>query len=167
MYKIGDKLVHPSYGAGELKSIEQMVNSYGMDAVKKEYYVLEMFLNGERIMVPVENAEAVGIRPIIKKKDVQSIVELLDSKPDMTVDNWTKRHHDNLEKIKSGDVYALTEVIRDLYYRNVAKGLSSRERKMLINAKRILLSELSVVMGEDFKALEEKLRSHFINEIEE
>jgi len=167
MYKIGDKLVHPSYGAGELKSIEQIVNSYGMDASKKEYYVLEMFLNGERIMVPVENADAVGIRPIIKKEDVQSIVELLDSKPDMTVDNWTKRHHDNLEKIKSGDVYALTEVIRDLYYRNVAKGLSSRERKMLINAKRILLSELSVVMGEDYKALEEKLRSHFINEIEE
>lgn len=167
MYKIGDKLVHPSYGAGELKSIEQMMSSYGMDATKKEYYILEMFLNGERIMVPVENAEAVGIRPIIKKKEVQSVIELLDSTPDMTVDNWTKRHHDNLEKIKSGDVYALTEVIRDLYYRNISKGLSSRERKMLINAKRILLSELSVVMGEDFKALEEKLRSHFINEIEE
>lgn len=167
MYKIGDKLVHPSYGAGELKSIEQMVNRYGAETVKMEYYVLEMYLNNERIMVPVENADAVGIRPIITKECVQSVMDLLDTKPDLTVENWTKRHHDNLEKIKSGDIYALTEVIRDLYYRNISKGLSSRERKMLINAKRILLSELSVVMGEDYKALEEKLRNHFLSEIED
>ena len=161
MYSIGDRLVHPSYGAGELKSIEEVADHFDINAPKMKYYVLEMVLNKEKVMVPVQKADEIGIRPVITREQVTEIKELLMTEPDSVVENWGLRHHDNLEKIKSGDINALAEVIRDLYTRNMKKGLSSRERKMLINAKRILLSEISMVLEEDYRDLENKLRDFF------
>ena len=138
MYNIGDKVVHPMHGAGIIKGI-RTIEVLGK---KQDYYTIEMAVGGMTTSVPVNNADKVGIRDVIDRAEAKRVIEkfrALEISEDL---NWNKRQRDNIDKLKSGDIYRVLEVLKDLMYRDRKKGLSTNERKTLNSARQIVMSEL-------------------------
>ncbi len=139
MYNIGDKIVYPMYGAGVIESIEERV----VLGKKQSYYIMKMTLTGEMtVMIPMDNCDEIGVRVVIDKKEGAKVLEEFRRMPVLENDNWNKRHRENMQKIKTGDIYQVLGVVKELMYRDKSKGLSTSERKMLNNAKQIMISEL-------------------------
>ncbi|RJX20923.1 MAG: CarD family transcriptional regulator [Ammonifex sp.] len=138
MFKIGDKVVYPMHGAGVIEAIEEEE----VLGEKKDYYVLRLPVGNMKVMIPIANGEGIGLRQVIDKQDVGKVLKLLKSSGSAMPTNWNHRYRANLEKIKSGNIYAVAEVVRNLARREREKGLSSGEKRMLENAKQILISEL-------------------------
>ena len=139
MYNIGDKIVYPMHGAGVIESIEERM----VLGKKQSYYIMKMTLTGEMtVMIPTESCEEIGVRFVIDKQEGIKVLESFRTCPVEDNSNWNKRHRENLEKIRSGDIYKVTGVVKELMYRDKTKGLSTSERKMLNNAKQIMISEL-------------------------
>ena len=137
MFNVGDKIVYPMHGAGTIESIEEK----DILGEKQTYYILKM--PGEvKAMVPVAKAEDIGIRNIIDKETAGKVISVLEENSTEMSMNWSKRYRDNMEKMKSGDVYEIADVVRNLSFKQKEKGLSTGEKKMLLNAKQILVSEL-------------------------
>lgn len=138
MYNIGDKVVYPMHGAGVIDSIEEKE----ILGEKQKYYVIRM--PGEvKVMVPTAKAETMGVRNIIDKNMATYVLEILEKDETEMSNNWNKRYRDNLEKMKTGDIYQVADVVRNLSFKQKEKGaLSTGEKKMLTNAKQILVSEL-------------------------
>ena len=137
MFNVGDKIVYPMHGAGTIDSIEEK----DILGEKQSYYILKM--PGEvKVMVPTAKAEAVGVRNIIDKKSAEKVIGVLEQDETVMDKNWSKRYRDNMEKMKSGDIYEVADVVRNLSFKQKEKGLSTGEKKMLNNAKQILVSEL-------------------------
>ena len=142
MFSIGDLVVHPMHGAGVIDDIVQEK----VAGVMKEYYVFKMPVGGLVLKIPTANSQVIGIRGIISQAEAE---ELLTALPDLTVEanaNWNKRYQENLMRLKSGDLYQVARVIKSLMQRDSLRGLSTGERKMLHNAKQIMISE--IVMAE-------------------
>lgn len=140
MFNIGDKIVYPMHGAGTIDSIEEK----DILGEKQSYYILKM--PGEvKVMVPTAKAEQVGVRYIIDKGTADKVFEVLEHDETEMNKNWNKRYRDNMDKLKSGDVYEIADVVRNLSFKQKEKGLSTGEKKMLNNAKQILVSELVLV----------------------
>ena len=136
MFNVGDKIVYPMHGAGVIDSIEEK-NILGE---KQSYYILKM--PGEvKVMVPTAKAEEIGVRNIIDKSSADKVIGVLEHETVMDK-NWNKRYRDNMDKMKSGDIYEIADVVRNLSFKQKEKGLSTGEKKMLNNAKQILVSEL-------------------------
>lgn len=138
MYKIGDKVVYPMHGAGVIESIEERE----ILGEKRQYYILKLPVGDMKVMIPINNCREVGLREIIDTDGVQRVMGILGDQSSNMSTNWNRRYRANLEKIKSGDIYEVAEVVRNLINRDKEKGLSSGERKMLENARQILVSEL-------------------------
>ncbi len=138
MYKIGDKVVYPMHGAGIIESIEERE----ILGEKRQYYILKLPVGDMKVMIPISNCLEIGLREIIDSNGVQKVIGILKDNSTIMSTNWNRRYRANLEKIKSGDVFEVTEVVRNLINRDREKGLSSGERKMLENARQILISEL-------------------------
>ena len=137
MFNVGDKIVYPMHGAGTIDSIEEK-NILGE---KQSYYILKM--PGEvKVMIPTEKAEEVGVRSIIDKSSAEKVFNVLSQNETDMEKNWNKRYRDNMDKMKSGDIYEVADVVRNLSFKQKEKGLSTGEKKMLNNAKQILVSEL-------------------------
>ena len=137
MFNIGDKIVYPMHGAGTIDSIEEK----DVLGEKQSYYILKM--PGEvKVMVPIAKAEQVGVRSIIDKGSADKVFEVLEHDETEMNKNWNKRYRDNMDKLKSGDIYEIADVVRNLSFKQKEKGLSTGEKKMLNNAKQILVSEL-------------------------
>ena len=137
MFNIGDKIVYPMHGAGSIVSIEEKE----VMGKKQSYYILEM--PGEvRVMVPTETAEEHGIRDVIGKTEADKVISILEQDETEMEKNWNKRYRENMDKIKSGNIYEIADVVRNLSFKQKEKGLSTGEKKMLNNAKQILVSEL-------------------------
>ena len=137
MFNVGDKIVYPMHGAGTIDSIEQK----DILGEKQEYYVIKM--PGEvKVMVPTAKADQIGVRNIIDKQEAGKVLEVLESNETEMSNNWNKRYQDNMVKMKSGSVYEIADVVRNLSFKQKEKGLSTGEKKMLNNAKQILVSEL-------------------------
>ena len=141
MFNIGDKIVYPMHGAGTIDSIEEK----DILGEKQSYYILRM--PGEvKVMVPIKNAEQVGVRSIIDKSSADKVFKILEQDETEMNKNWNKRYRDNMDKLKSGDIYEIADVVRNLSFKQKEKGtLSTGEKKMLNNAKLILISELVLV----------------------
>ena len=136
MFNIGDKIVYPMHGAGTIDAIEEK-NILGE---KQNYYIIKM--PGEvKVMVPTDKAEEVGVRNIINKEDAAKVMSILGENETEMSQNWNKRYRDNMDKMKSGDIYEVADVVRNLSFKQKEKGLSTGEKKMLNNAKQILVSE--------------------------
>lgn len=135
------------HGAGIIESIEEKE----VLGEKRQYYILRLPIGDMKVMIPTSNSEEIGLREVINDNEVNKVVKILQDHSSIMSTNWNRRYRANLEKIKTGDVYELAEVIRNLVCREKEKGLSSGERKMLDNAKQILISELILVttMTED------------------
>ena len=157
MFNVGDKIVYPMHGAGTIDSIEEK-NILGE---KQNYYIIKM--PGEvKVMVPTNKAEEVGVRNIINKEDAAKVMSILGENETEMSQNWNKRYRDNMDKMKSGDIYEVADVVRNLSFKQKEKGLSTGEKKMLNNAKQILVSEL--VLAEHASEEEvEKLVENKIN----
>jgi len=137
MFNVGDKIVYPMHGAGTIDAIEQK----DILGEKQNYYIIKM--PGEvKVMVPIAKAEEVGVRNVINKAEAGKVLEVLEANETEMSNNWNKRYKENMEKMKSGNVYEIADVVRNLSYKQKEKGLSTGEKKMLINAKQILVSEL-------------------------
>ncbi len=138
MYSIGDKIVYPMHGAGVIESIEERE----ILGEKKSYYVMKMPVGDMKVMIPVGNATHIGIRDIIGRVDADAVFKCLADGSCEQNANWNKRYRENMEKIKSGNVFEVADVVRSLVQRESERGLSTGERKMLNSAKQILISEL-------------------------
>ncbi len=138
MFNIGDNIVYPMHGAGTIDSIEEKE----ILGEKHQYYVIKM--PGEvMVMVPTAKAEAMGVRNVIDMQGANNVLNILEKDETEMSNNWNKRYRDNLEKMKTGDIYEVADVVRNLSFKQKEKGgLSTGEKKMLVNAKQILVSEL-------------------------
>lgn len=141
MYKIGDKVVYPMHGAGEITSLEDK-EVFG---IVKTYYVLNMPIGGMKVSLPVDSVDAIGVRRIISNEEADQLLENFANYEGEETVNWNKRYRENMEKIKSGSITSVAYVVKALMVRDKSKGLSTGERKMLSSAKQILLSELILV----------------------
>jgi len=137
MFGVGDKIVYPMHGAGVIDAIEEK-NILGE---KETYYILKM-PGGVKVMVPTSKAETIGVRNIIDQSSAKKVFNILEANETEMSMNWNKRYRDNMDKMKSGDIYEVADVVRNLSFKQKEKGLSTGEKKMLNNAKQILVSEL-------------------------
>ncbi len=151
MYKVGDKVVYPHHGAGTVVKREKKE----VLGEKREYLTIKILHNDMTVNVPAENAELVGLRKVIDEEAVKKVVKYLTSGGTEMPKNWNRRFKHNRDKMKTGDIYELAEVVRNLALRDGEKGLSTGEKQMYVKAKKILASELMYAknMSED-EALE-------------
>ena len=149
-FRVGDKAVYPAHGVAEITGIEKREIS----GTEQTFYILRILENSMRIMVPMKNAAAVGLRSVVGKQEIKEVYDILKSK-DVSVDGqtWNRRYREYMEKIKTGSVFEIAEVLRDLSLLKTDKDLSFGERKMLDTAKNLLVKELAVAKG----AKEEKI----------
>lgn len=154
-FKVGDMAVYPAHGVGQVKSIEHKE----IMGRKQTFYVLQILENGMKIMVPTNNVNAVGLREVISEDEVKSVFAILKSKETAVIDNqtWNRRYREYMGKIKTGSVYEIAEVYRDLSLLKKQKELSFGERKMLDMAKNLLIKELSISSSESEPTLEKKI----------
>lgn len=138
MFKIGDKVVYPMHGAGVIEAIEEKE----ILGERQQYYVLRLPIGNMKVMVPTSSGEGIGLRQVIGMEEVQEVFGILKSNSTQMPGNWNRRYRANLEKIKSGNIYEVAEVVRNLARREREKGLSSGEKRMLDSARQILISEL-------------------------
>ena len=145
MFKIGDKVVYPMHGAGIIEGIEEKE----ILGEKRKYYVMKMPIGDMKVMIPVDNVEEIGIREIIDDEDMNKVLTILQGDRTKMPQNWNRRYRANMEKIKSGDIFEIASVVRNLMLRDAEKGLSTGERKMLNSAKQMLISEIVLVSNAD------------------
>jgi CarD family transcriptional regulator len=141
MFKIGDRIAYPVHGAGVIEAIEER-NILGED---RRYYVMRMPLNDMKVMIPLENVDEIGVRHIISYEELSRVFAVLSADVTKMPQNWNRRYRANMDRIKSGDIYEVAEVVRNLVLRDREKSLSTGERKILNNARQILLSEIILV----------------------
>ena len=141
-FKVGDRVVYPHHGAAVIEKKE----TREFDGKKTEYFVLKMAHGDLTLAVPADKAEEVGMRPPISAEDVDDLFQLLSKKDVREPTNWSRRFKNHQEKLKSGDVYQVAEVVRNLALREVTKGLSAGEKAMLVKARSVLVSELSFAL---------------------
>lgn len=138
MYNVGDKIVYPSHGAGTIEAIEEKE----VLGKKESYYIMRLYSNNMTVMIPVSTSDTIGVRLVLEKTEAAKVLETFKNEPLQENLNWNRRNRENLQKIKSGDIYKVLQVVKDLMYRDKLKGLSTNERKMLSNSRHILISEL-------------------------
>lgn len=157
-FQVGDVAVYPAHGVGEIKSIE----SREISGSKHQFYVLQILDNGMKIMVPTKNVNAVGLREIISKDEVEAVYEILKER-DITIDNqtWNRRYREYMDKIKTGSIYEIAEVYRDLMLLKHEKDLSFGERKLLDSARNLLMKELAFAEVRDEDEIELDLTDIF------
>ena len=150
-FRVGDKAVYPAHGVAEVTGIE----TKEINGAKLSFYMLRILENGMRIMVPTKNAAQVGLRSVVKKGEVKEVYDILRAK-EVSVEGqtWNRRYREYMEKIKTGSVFEVAEVLRDLSLLKHGKELSFGERKMLDTARSLLVKELAVAKS----AKEEKIQ---------
>lgn len=151
MFNIGDKVVYPMHGAGVIEGIEEKE----ILGEKRKYFIMRMPIGDMKVMVPVDNVEEVGVREIIDKKDLDKVISILKGNKTDMPQNWNRRYRINMDKIKSGDIFEIAVVVRNLLKLDMEKGLSTGEKKMLSSAKQMLLSEMVLVSEFDMEKIEE------------
>lgn len=154
----GDHAVYPGHGVGEVVAVEtkEILGS------KQTFYSIRILETGMKIMVPKDNAQSVGLRPIVSKTEAAKVIEIL-KETNVKIDNqtWNRRYRDYMEKIKTGSVYEIAEVLRDLFLLKVDKELSFGERKMLDTARNLLLRELSLATSTEEMKKQEDIAAIF------
>lgn len=152
-YSIGDTVVHPHHGAAVVESLEQRE----LGGQVRDYLVLQLTFGDLTLMVPADSCDDVGIRDVVDPSGVQQVLTILRSPEDKAAKNWSRRFKANQERLRSGDIFRIAEVVRNLATRRYSSGLSAGERRMLSKAKQLLVSELTVAMGTDEQGVEAEL----------
>jgi len=144
-FNVGDKVVYPHHGAAIIKSLEEKE----FQGEKKQYYILRLAYGDLTLMVPADNCDEVGIRDIIARDELDKVFKVLKSKECRMPTNWSRRFKTHVEKLRSGDIYQVAEVVRNLARREAEKGLSAGEKRMLTKARQILISEMTFAANVD------------------
>jgi len=155
LFNVGDRVVYPMHGAGVIRAIEEQE----ILGSSQSYYVMHLPMGDMKVMIPLNNASEVGLREVIDPAEVDQVLEVLRSQKTKMSSNWNRRYRANLEKIRSGNIYEVAEVVRNLAVRDQEKGLSTGERKMLESARSILLSELVLAQGSQESEVEAVLNA--------
>lgn len=143
MYKQGDKILYPMHGAGIIKQISKKE----VLGEIKEYYIFTVLCGQMDVMIPVEGCDSIGVRPVVSADEIHSAIKLLGEKSTEMSGNWNKRYRENSEKIKTGEIDSVAEIVRNLTRIDRENKLSAGEKKMLSNARKILQSEIMLVLG--------------------
>ena len=151
MFNIGDRIVYPMHGAGIIEN-EEVKEILGE---KRRYFIMRMPIGDMKVMVPVDNVEEVGVREIIGKEEMEEVIDVLKGRRTDMPQNWNRRYRFNMDRIKSGDIYEIAAVVRNLMLLDSEKGLSTGERKMLNDAKQMLVSEMVLVYELGLEEVEE------------
>ncbi|MEE0867487.1 MAG: CarD family transcriptional regulator [Clostridia bacterium] len=161
MYNIGDSVVYPMHGAGVIEGIEVK------EVLGKEqsYYVMRIPIGDMKVMIPMANAKEIGMRDVIDRDKAEEVMRAFRTVETDVIQNWSKRFRDNMVRIKSGNIFEVSAVVKSLMLRDKQKGLSTGERKMLSNAKQIMISEIVVATGNDRDSIEERLSSMIDDEL--
>ena len=138
LLQIGDKVVYPMHGAGEISGIEDC-EAFGET---KAYYVLKLPIGNMKVMIPLDNADHIGLRDVISEDDVAAVKDVLEGAPERAMGSWNKRLHAHLARMKSGDIRDVAAVARNLILQDRQRKISSGERRLLDLARQILVSEL-------------------------
>ncbi|MDY3007074.1 CarD family transcriptional regulator [Anaerococcus sp. AGMB00486] len=150
MFKIGDKIVYPMHGAGTIDSVE-IKEFLGEE---KEYFILKMPIGNMDISIPKSNINNMNIRDVISKKEGEEVLAILNGDPKDLNSNWNIRYRENQEILKTGDIFKIANMVRDLVALDDEKGLSTTEKKLLNRARRIMASELVMAGSLDRKEAE-------------
>ena len=152
-FEIGDSVVYPHHGAGKVlrKELKEVLGE------KREYLTIKILHNDMTVMVPTENAALAGLRRVIDEVTVKKVLAVLQDECSEMPKNWNRRFKHNRDKIKTGDIYELAEVVRNLAIREAQKGLSTGEKQMFTRAKKILASELMYALEMNEVQVEEHL----------
>lgn len=154
-YSIGDTVVYPHHGAGIIESTEQR----DLHGEPCDYLVLRMTYGDLTLMVPAATCHEVGVRDVVSGEEVERVLDVLRDPRGEKKGSWSRRFKENFEKLRSGDVFLVAEVVRNLTIRDADGLLSAGERRMLATAKQLLLSELSVAVGKTEQETDELIRS--------
>lgn len=157
MFKCGDKILYPMHGAGVVEDIEEK----SVLGEKQKYYVVDLPTKNMKVMIPVSRSDSLHLREIIDSKMVPDVFNVFTKDYIDEGLNWNKRYKMNLEKVKSGDIYELANVINDLMQRDSLKGLSTGERKMLNDSKHLFVSEVVLSTGKCKIEVEDLIKTYF------
>ncbi len=146
-FRVGDLAVYPAHGVGRIEAIESKV----VNGEKHDFYIMKVIENDMVIMIPTWNVESVGLRDIISEKDIPVVYDIMRKKKDSPFDNqtWNRRYREYMDKIKTGSLYEVAEVFRDLFLLKLTKDLSFGERKLYDTAQVLLVGELSTAKRTD------------------
>jgi CarD family transcriptional regulator, regulator of rRNA transcription len=144
-FELGDHVVYPHHGAGKVLSKEDME----VLGTTREYLTIKILHNDMTVKVPTENAALAGLRRVIDEDTVKKVLGVLQDEVSEMPKNWNRRFKHNRDKIKTGDIYELAEVVRNLALRESEKGLSTGEKQMFTRAKKVLASELMYALDKD------------------
>ena len=155
MFCIGDKVVHPMHGAGIISDVvrEKIAGTV------QDYYVFRMSVGGLVLKIPVLSSGTVGLRRIVEQEEADRLLAALPAMDTEMTSNWNRRYRENLQRLKSGDIYEVALVIKGLAFRDSQQSLSTGERKMLHTAKQILISEIVLVLGQDYEQVEGRVNA--------
>ena len=158
-FKVGDLAVYPAHGVGRIEAIETKV----VNGEEHDFYIMKVIENAMVIMIPTWNVESVGLRDVIQKKDIPKIFDVMRSRQEQPMDNqtWNRRYRDYMEKIKTGSLYEVAEVYRDLSLLKHTKDLSFGERKLYDTAQNLLVKELSTAKNKNEKAVIKEIEALF------
>ncbi|HSW39912.1 MAG TPA: CarD family transcriptional regulator [Acidobacteriota bacterium] len=152
-FRIGEKVVYPNHGVG----IIEEVSSRSVNGTSEEFYMLRIHANSSVVMVPTANVKSVGLRRIIKKNDVDGLFALLRKDFFEPETDWKDRYKDHSEKMRTGSIFQVAEVLKNLVYLSYRKSLSFREKRMLDRARQLIISEVATVRGLNEKSVEEQI----------
>ncbi|MFH0813531.1 MAG: CarD family transcriptional regulator [Pseudomonadota bacterium] len=158
MFKVGDIAVYPAHGVGVIESIEDKEIS----GAENTFYMLRILNNNMRIMIPIKNTDAVGLREVISTEDVPKIYKILKER-EVTIElqAWNRRYREYMEKIKTGSVFEVAQVFRDLFLLKMAKDLSYGERRILDMARSLLVKELAIAENAPEERIEQNIKGLF------
>ncbi len=161
-FEVGDLAVYPAHGVGQIQAIESRV----INGEKHDFYIMKVLENSMVIMIPIANVESVGLRDIIDKKDIPKIYEVMKTRKEGLPDNqtWNRRYREYMDKIKTGSLYDVAEVFRDLFLLKLTKDLSFGERKLYDTAQVLLVKELSTAKKTDEATIVSEIESLFVSE---
>ncbi|MDQ3646713.1 MAG: CarD family transcriptional regulator [Actinomycetota bacterium] len=153
-FRVGDKVVYPHHGAAIIEKLEKKE----MFGETRDYFILKLAYGELTLMVPTDSTEEVGLRQVTPAKEVPKVLKVLKkNEPTTNTTNWSRRFKANVEKLRSGDIYQVADVVRSLHQRDKEKGLAAGEKRMLTKARRILVSELTFSKNCDEEAAEKML----------
>lgn len=161
-FSVGDLAVYPAHGVGRIESIE----SKEIGGTKQDFYILKILENGMVIMIPTANVKSVGLREVIAEDDIPKIYEVMQNTDSMQGDSqtWNRRYREYMDKLKTGSIYDVAEVFRDLFLLRITKDLSFGERKLLDTAQSLLLKELCLARNADEKTMMSEIEKLFSSE---
>ncbi len=158
-FKVGDLAVYPAHGVGQIEAVEKKE----IGGEEHRFYIMKILENDMVIMIPTQNVDSVGLREVIGSNDLYKVFDIIKNKKDSLIDNqtWNRRYREYMEKIKTGSLFDVAEVFRDLFLLKLTKDLSFGERKLFDTAKGLLLKEISTAQNSSEEAVMEEIESIF------